>query len=69
MKFSQKEIFIFLAGAEAFHTLCHLYISMAVNLPIQLGSIILTRQTNTYAIIINAAATIGLLWWAKKEKQ
>ncbi|HRN78273.1 MAG TPA: hypothetical protein PLU71_03465 [Candidatus Dependentiae bacterium] len=69
MKWTQKEFIIFLAGAEAFHTLAHLYIALVGTLPIQFGGITITPQLNMFALIINAIITVGLLWWAQTMKK
>lgn len=63
---SKKEIVIFCAGAQAFHTLSHIIISMTGTLPIHVFGMIVTQQFNLYAIIINAVVTVGLLWWSSK---
>jgi len=61
---STRDIIIFCAGAQLFHTLSHVMMTRFCTLPIQLGSFTFTKQFNMYAIIINAAITILLLWWA-----
>jgi hypothetical protein len=66
--FSLKNILIFLAGAEFFHTLSHLLMPLFVELPLETKIIHLTPSLNIWAIIINALITLALLWWAKKIK-
>ncbi len=65
---SKREIIIFFAGAEAFHTLVHIFFSFAVQLPIQVFTISLTPQLNMFAIVLNLIITIGLIWWANSLK-
>lgn len=66
--FSLKNVLIFFAGAEFFHTLSHILLPFFVKLPLETKLILLTSTLNTWAIIINALITFGLLWWAKKVK-
>ena len=61
---STRDIIIFCAGAQAFHTLTHVLMVRLCTLPIQLGPIAFTPQLNMYAIVINAVITVLLLWWA-----
>lgn len=63
---SQKEIIIFLAGAQSFHTLTHIIINLTDMLPIKFCSINWTRQLNMAAIFINALITAGLFYWIYK---
>jgi len=64
-RWSKRDLLLFLAGAEAFHTLVHVLLYFSGLLPIKL-IIEWTSQLNLYAIIINALITIGLLWLACK---
>ncbi len=64
--FTTKELVIFFAGAEAFHTISHILIGYLHILPIKLFSITWTQQLNFWAIIINAVITALLLWWASR---
>ena len=64
--FTTKELVIFFAGAEAFHTISHILIGYLHILPIKLFSITWTQQLNFWAILINAAITVVLLWWASR---
>jgi len=59
-----KEIFIFFAGAQAFHTLSHIFFALSGVLPIRFWGITWTQQSNLYAIIINGLITVVLLWLA-----
>jgi hypothetical protein len=61
---SLRNIVIFLAGAEAFHTLVHMAFGASSILPIKILFYTLTPQFNLIAIIINALITLGLIWWA-----
>ena len=61
-----RDIVIFFAGAEAFHTISHILIGYLHILPIKLFSITWTQQLNFWAILINAAITVVLLWWASR---
>lgn len=59
-----RDIVIFFAGFEFFHTIAHSYFAFIV--PLDLKYIHLTHSLNTWAIVINALITLALLWWAKK---
>lgn len=63
---SLRDIVIFLAGAEAFHTISHIAIGYLHVLPIKICHINWTQRLNVIAIITNALITIALLWWAMK---
>jgi hypothetical protein len=66
--FSLKNVLIFLAGAQFFHTLSHILFPFVVELPLKTKIIYLTPTLNIWAIIINAIITLALLWWASKVK-
>lgn len=66
--FSYKNVLIFFAGAECFHTLTHILLPFIVELPFETKFINLTFALNMWAIILNAIITILLLWWASKFK-
>jgi len=66
--FSLKNVLIFFAGAEFFHTLSHILLPFFVQLPLETRVIHLTPTFNMWAIIINAIITLVLLWLAKKAK-
>jgi hypothetical protein len=66
--FSLKNVLIFLAGSEFFHTLSHILLPFFVELPLKTKVIDLTPTLNFWAIIINAIITLVLLWWANKVK-
>lgn len=58
-----REIIAFFAGAEAFHTLTHIFMSFSGMLPLKFYSINWTQQLNMYGIIINLVITVALFWW------
>lgn len=66
--FSLKNVLIFFAGAEFFHTLSHILLPFFVKLPLETKVILLTSTLNIWAIIINAIITLVLLGLAKKVK-
>lgn len=66
--FSLKNVLIFLAGAEFFHTLSHIILPYVINLPIVIKGIEFTSTVNLWVIVINAIITILLLWWASRVK-
>lgn len=59
-----RDLVIFLAGAEFFHTLTHILLPYVIQLPLHMGFIEVTPAINLYATGINALITILLLWWA-----
>lgn len=66
--FSLKNILIFLAGAQFFHTLSHIVLPYFVKLPLETNVVSLTPSLNMWAIIINAVITVVLLWCATKVR-
>ncbi len=64
--FKLRDVIIFLAGVEFFHTLSHIILPYFVTLPMQLNFMTLTPYLNLIIIIINAIITILLLWWASR---
>ncbi len=65
---SKRDIVIFLAGVQTFHTLSHILLSFTETLPIKVFSITWTQQLNLFAIILNGLTTLGLLWWSSSLK-
>jgi hypothetical protein len=65
---TKREILLFFAGAEAFHTLSHLMLPMMVHFPVYILGIEYTSLLNILTILINLAITIALIWWADKSK-
>lgn len=61
-----RDVIVFLAGAEFFHTLSHIILPFFIALPIHTTIIEVTNTVNYVAILINAIITLLLLWWAKK---
>lgn len=66
--FSLKNVLIFFAGAEFFHTLFHILLPFFVELPLETKLVYLTPALNMWGIIINAVITLVLLWGANKVK-
>jgi len=66
---TKREVIIFLAGVEAFHTLSHLTLSVSGQLPMRVFGFTLTAGRNAWAIVVNAAITAALLWWAGRLKR
>ncbi|STY78961.1 Uncharacterised protein [Legionella wadsworthii] len=63
--FLLRDLLIFIAGAEFFHTLVHIYLHYFSSFPINLKYIVLTDTANDWAILVNAIITIGLIGLAK----
>ena len=63
-----RDVVIFLAGAEFFHTLSHIILPYFITLPLNMNFMMFTPSLNTWAIAINAIITIALLWWASRIK-
>ena len=63
---TKREWLIFFAGAEALHTTSHIMLHFSNSLPMNFYTFTITHQINLWAIIFNAAATVVLLWWARK---
>lgn len=61
-----RDVVIFIAGAEFFHTLSHIILPYFITLPVDMKFMMFTPEWNHWAIIINAVITILLLWWAKR---
>jgi hypothetical protein len=61
-----RDAVIFLAGAEAFHTLSHVWLGLSGMLPMEISfpPITITPGLNLFAIVINALITVGLLYGA-----
>lgn len=66
---SFRDVIVFLAGAEFFHTLSHIFINYYIVLPLSTKLIVLTPRMNLIAITVNAIITFLLLWWASKLKK
>lgn len=61
-----RDVVIFVAGAEFFHTLSHIFLAYGVQLPLSTKWMVLTSRFNMWAILINAIITLLLLLWAKR---
>lgn len=61
-----RDVIVFIAGAEFFHTLSHIILPYFIPLPIHTTIIEVTTTVNYTAIIINGIITLLLLWWAAK---
>ncbi|RMW99919.1 hypothetical protein EAW55_13400 [Legionella jordanis] len=58
-----RDLIIFVAGAEFFHTLVHIYLRYLGSFPMNLKYMVLTSTLNNWAIIVNAVITIVLILW------
>lgn len=61
-----RDVIIFFAGAEFFHTFSHIILPFFITLPIHTTIIEVTNTINYVAIVINGIITLLLLWWATK---
>lgn len=61
-----RDVAIFFAGAEFFHTLSHIILPYFITLPLNMNFMMFTPELNIWAIVINALITIALLWWASR---
>jgi len=68
---SKRDVIVFFAGAEFFHTLSHLLMPYYFNFPLHLKHFesAITKDFNTFAIICNGIITVLLLWWASSIKK
>jgi hypothetical protein len=69
MCYKFRDVLVFLAGAEFFHTLAHIMMPYFVNFPMDMDVVVMTSTMNNYAIVINAAITVFLLWWAGRVRK
>jgi hypothetical protein len=67
--FSKREIIIFFAGAQVFHTLSHIAMYFFITFPMQLSFMTITLLFNFWAIMFNAITAGALLWWASTLKK
>jgi hypothetical protein len=68
-KVKLRDVVVFLAGAEFFHTLSHVMLAYSVTFPWQTKHMLVTQAVNNKAILINAAVTVALLWWASRIRK
>ena len=63
-----RETLLVLVGAEAFHTLSHLWLGRSGLLPMQLRlpHMTVTTRVNLVAVVVNAVITAALFWWAAR---
>jgi hypothetical protein len=66
---TKREIIIFFAGFEAFHTLSHLALAVSGQLPMRLFGFNVSAELNVWAIVVNAAITAVLVAWASKVRR
>ena len=66
--FKLRDVVIFFAGAEFFHTISHIILPYFIALPLDMKFFTFTTTINIWAIIINAVITFALLWWAYRLK-
>jgi len=65
---TKKQVLIFLAGAETFHALGHLFL-WATNQSFHAFGFTIGKMWNAWAFIINALIAMGLLYWESKLKK
>ena len=63
-----RDVVVFFAGAEAFHTLSHIGLGMSGLLPMSVSwfPVEVTPGLNAFAVVVNALVTCGLLYWAHR---
>jgi hypothetical protein len=63
-----RDVFVFLAGAAAFHALSHVWLGLSGLLPMetQFPSMTITQNLNLFAIVVNGLITVGLLYAARR---
>lgn len=61
---SKRDAIIFLAGAQTFHTLSHIFLMYSNALPITAFGITITAEMNNVITIANVVVTVALIWWA-----
>jgi hypothetical protein len=64
-----RDALVFLAGAEAFHTLSHVWLGLSGMLPMEISfpPMTITPGLNLFAIVANALITVGLLYGARRS--
>jgi hypothetical protein len=63
---SKRDAIIFLAGAQTFHTISHIFLMFSNTLPISAFGITITPEINYAATIFNAVTAAALVWWAMR---
>lgn len=61
---SVRDIVIFFAGVEFWHTFTHIVFAFFVSLPLDMNFIVMTPKMNMWGIIVNATITIILIYLA-----
>jgi hypothetical protein len=63
-----RDALVFFAGAEAFHTLTHVWLGLNGMLPMEISfpPMTITSGLNLFAIVVNVLITVGLLYGAKR---
>jgi hypothetical protein len=69
-----RDTLVFVGGAEAFHTLSHVWLGFGGMLPMSVPvfpsvSVTLTPELNAFAVIVNGLITAGALYWAHRLKE
>jgi len=65
---TKKQVLIFLAGAEAFHSLGHLHLWLS-NQTVAVAWMTLSPTWSRGSFIVNGLIAIGFLYWASKIKK
>lgn len=61
---TKRDIILFLAGAETFHTISHAFLGASKVLPMTIFSMTITPRFNMWMTIINAIISCALIYWA-----
>lgn len=64
-----RDVVIFCSGMAFLHTISHIILPYFINMPLDLGVMVLTNQLNFWVIGVSALITIVLLWWAHKLRK
>ena len=66
-----RDSLVFLAGAQAFHTVSHIWLGLSGMLPMEIQNppITVTAGMNLFAIGVNALITVGLLYGARRARK
>jgi len=67
--FSKRDIIIFLAGIEFYHSFVHLMFALSGTLPLTVFFITFTTQLNLLGLITHGLISFILLVWASRLKQ
>jgi hypothetical protein len=55
-------------GAQVFHTISHIILSLSNTLPLHFFFFTITKQFNMLAILLNVVISGLLIWWLKKSE-